>query len=883
MTNKDDTDKLASERLAEQDILYQDTQLPPPESEETATLERVSQQDAQPPLIGQERSSIVPQETPKSSMGVSKFSNTVKLNQQPIPQINTSLFTVSIPDDARPIIEEPATTSPTGNTGPTGAAGQRGPRGRQGERGPAGPEGPCCTGPTLTVDDTGLTLYGYTLGIDPDAIVAVAGISVGSITADMLHVADQIKFGNGMTAASIVTTVNGVSGDVTLVDLVGVATFNGATGGITSSTLHLHVAGLSCDGGMTFGGNLFGTAGSRVGLAGGPNFKFDSSGGKVELAGGEFLDINQYLRHIGDEDTWFRFGTNQINLRTGGSDGIRLTDDNLEILRGISAGSAGMTIGGNIEFNGNHSIRNSSGDAIFTAEGGRNVKIGDADGAGNSNSIQIRDSHEAIYVSTPQLRFTEGITINSAGGSSTTTNFQQGNGFIYLQGSTMGAYLPSGLSADGGVTFGSINTGGGLQVDGNIHTDGGISADGGISGGHIHCATLTSDGTSNVGGVLMSGGVMVGTATVALTASSATSATNATNVNIQAVSDDTDYRVIFAEHAGGGTSTLNAKVDTGSGADGMIYNPSTDLLSLGGISAGDGATFNAGINVTGGSTFGSPVSIGGTLDFQTLNASGTSGRWYLNQNGVNVGYLDQPNGLLRFSIYSMQTSRELAHLNDEDTFIRFPSNDTLQLSAGSNVFVEGTATNVTVEGSTLDAGVIHTQGISAEGGMTAERLAVGSRVLHDGDDDTEIGFSTDRITLKAGGTTYLNVGQNSCTDFNSTEVREPKLKDYSEHVNAIGTITGDTTVDFENGNVQTVTVNGGCTFSFSNPPSSGEAGTVTMIITNGGSQSISFHSAVKWPGDVAPTLTTSGVDILSFLTTDAGSNIYGFVGGINFS
>lgn len=115
------------------------------------------------------------------------------------------------------------------------------------------------------------------------------------------------------------------------------------------------------------------------------------------------------------------------------------------------------------------------------------------------------------------------------------------------------------------------------------------------------------------------------------------------------------------------------------------------------------------------------------------------------------------------------------------------------------------------------------------------------------------------------------------------ELSRPKLKDYGETVNAIGTITSDTTVNFENGNVQTVTVNGGCTFSFSNPPSSGVAGTVTLILTNGGSQSVSFHSSVKWPGDVAPTLTTSGVDILSFLTTDAGSNIYGFVGGINFS
>ena len=114
-------------------------------------------------------------------------------------------------------------------------------------------------------------------------------------------------------------------------------------------------------------------------------------------------------------------------------------------------------------------------------------------------------------------------------------------------------------------------------------------------------------------------------------------------------------------------------------------------------------------------------------------------------------------------------------------------------------------------------------------------------------------------------------------------LHRPNLKDYSEHVNAIGTVTSNTAVNFENGNVQTVTVGGNCQFSFSNPPLSGQAGTITLIITNGGAHTTTFASAVKFPGGVAPTLTTSGVDIVSFLTTDAGTTINGFVGGINFS
>jgi hypothetical protein len=115
------------------------------------------------------------------------------------------------------------------------------------------------------------------------------------------------------------------------------------------------------------------------------------------------------------------------------------------------------------------------------------------------------------------------------------------------------------------------------------------------------------------------------------------------------------------------------------------------------------------------------------------------------------------------------------------------------------------------------------------------------------------------------------------------DLKRANLKDFSEDVNAIGTVTSNTAINFENGNVQTVTVGGNCEFSFSNPPASGKAGTVTLVITNGGAYTTTFAAPVKWTGNVAPSLSSSGIDILSFLTTDGGTNIYGFVGGINFS
>lgn len=133
------------------------------------------------------------------------------------------------------------------------------------------------------------------------------------------------------------------------------------------------------------------------------------------------------------------------------------------------------------------------------------------------------------------------------------------------------------------------------------------------------------------------------------------------------------------------------------------------------------------------------------------------------------------------------------------------------------------------------------------------------------------------ISSDGGGTfgAEVNLQDNNLTRSN--------LKDFSEDVNAIGSVSTNTVINFEDGNVQTVTITGNCQFSFSNPPASGKSGTITLLITNGGSATTTWAAAVKWPGGVAPSLTSSGIDVVSFVTTDGGTNIYGFVGGINFS
>lgn len=116
-------------------------------------------------------------------------------------------------------------------------------------------------------------------------------------------------------------------------------------------------------------------------------------------------------------------------------------------------------------------------------------------------------------------------------------------------------------------------------------------------------------------------------------------------------------------------------------------------------------------------------------------------------------------------------------------------------------------------------------------------------------------------------------------------VTRPEIKDYAETVNPIGSAGGGTQdIDLESGNVVSVTVDTSeTTFTFSHPSATGKACSFTLIVTNGGSQTVNWPAAVKWAGGTAPTLTASGVDVLTFVTIDAGTTWYAFCAGLDMS
>ena len=135
------------------------------------------------------------------------------------------------------------------------------------------------------------------------------------------------------------------------------------------------------------------------------------------------------------------------------------------------------------------------------------------------------------------------------------------------------------------------------------------------------------------------------------------------------------------------------------------------------------------------------------------------------------------------------------------------------------------------------------------------------------------GGGTGATTLAGANIAVLNATNN----FGDNILQRSLLKDTGEVRVALGDLGGGTDdIDLSAGNVFTATVSTGTqTFTFSNPSPSGNACTFMLILTNGGSQTVNFPASVDFPGGAAPTLTTSGVDILVFTTVDGGTIYHG--------
>jgi hypothetical protein len=132
---------------------------------------------------------------------------------------------------------------------------------------------------------------------------------------------------------------------------------------------------------------------------------------------------------------------------------------------------------------------------------------------------------------------------------------------------------------------------------------------------------------------------------------------------------------------------------------------------------------------------------------------------------------------------------------------------------------------------------------------------------------------TQTLTNKTIGAATIS-GTIAAADNNFERV---ELKDYAITFSAIGNTGSTQTFDLETANAFSATLDQACAFTFSNPPATGNFGSFVLELTNGDAYTITWPASVDWAGGSAPTLTSSGVDILAFVTRDGGTTWHGYV------
>jgi hypothetical protein len=207
--------------------------------------------------------------------------------------------------------------------------------------------------------------------------------------------------------------------------------------------------------------------------------------------------------------------------------------------------------------------------------------------------------------------------------------------------------------------------------------------------------------------------------------------------------------------------------------------------------------------------------------------------------------------------------------------------DDTNASPGAGVEFPQPGSSTDLDATNVEHDLLHTNGslavvaLQTKLGITDSNAATNQVLVGSGASTTAWGSTLTSITL-AGATI------SGAVDGGAQVISNPVVKDYGETVNAIGATGGGTQdIDITAGNVVTATVDTSTnTFTFSNPSATGVSCSFTLILTNGGSQTVVWPGAVDWAAATAPTLTAAGVDVLTFMTIDAGVIWYGFAGGL---
>lgn len=209
---------------------------------------------------------------------------------------------------------------------------------------------------------------------------------------------------------------------------------------------------------------------------------------------------------------------------------------------------------------------------------------------------------------------------------------------------------------------------------------------------------------------------------------------------------------------------------------------------------------------------------------------------------------------------------------------------------GYNVNSTIFAGNITISGTLIQNAQPYITSLGTLTGLTVSSPIVGS-VLYNA--NTVTYASQPNITSLGTLTSLNSSGTITSANINSTlngaiGTATPNIATFTnatinnrivENVYVRGSVGSTYTVDWSASDIHTITLTANCTLSFSNPPVSGKAQTVTLVVTQGGSGSytLTYPAAVRWSYAQEPVLTTtvSYRDVISFITYDGGTSYLG--------
>lgn len=112
-------------------------------------------------------------------------------------------------------------------------------------------------------------------------------------------------------------------------------------------------------------------------------------------------------------------------------------------------------------------------------------------------------------------------------------------------------------------------------------------------------------------------------------------------------------------------------------------------------------------------------------------------------------------------------------------------------------------------------------------------------------------------------------------------LQDTELKDYCETVASPASSSGTLVLDLSTANTFNISLSENITtLSITNPPSSGKGGFFTLILVPG-AYTVTWPASFLWDGGTAPALGARNV--LTFITTDAGTSWYSMLAGADFS